>query len=189
MRTLVAGLLMLIVGSGPLTAGASPADPIERVRSTNPRIRAAIAEGYATSNTFRRLVDGLQKSDVILHIEAGDCGCDRARACLGFVSYAGGTRYLRSRVNLRQIQRALIQEIGHELHHASEVAAAAQVTSPEHFAQLFEALRSSGCGGAQCYETRGALESEAAVRTELSLSRGRPVHIACGDSLNDACPI
>jgi hypothetical protein len=92
MRTLVAGLLLLIVASGPLTAGASPADQIERVRSTNPRIRAAIAEGYATSNTFRRLVDSLRRSDVILHIEAGECGCERARACLGFVSYSGGTR-------------------------------------------------------------------------------------------------
>ena len=91
------------------------------VRSTNSRIRAAIDEGYARSETFRSLVDRLEASDVILHIEPGACTCDRARACLGFVSSAGGVRYLRSHISLRQIQRELIQQIGHELFHAWEV--------------------------------------------------------------------
>ena len=59
------------------------------IRSTNSRIRAAIEEGYARSKTFRSLVDQLEGSNVILHIERGDCTCYYARACLGFVSSSG----------------------------------------------------------------------------------------------------
>jgi hypothetical protein len=140
------------------------------IRSTNSRIRAAIAEGYARSMTFRSLVQDLEASNIILYIDRGECTCNRARACLGFVSSVAGVRYLRSYVSLRQIQRELIQQIAHELFHASEIAGAPEVTSPAEFAGFFESLRVSGCRDPKCYETRGALRSEALVRAELAIT-------------------
>lgn len=141
------------------------------IRTTNSRIRAAIAEGHARSMTFRNLVQDIEASNIIVYIDRGDCTCDRARACLGFVSSVAGVRYLRSYVSLRQIQRELIQQIAHELFHASEIAGAPEVTSRAEFAGFFEGLRVSGCREPKCYETRGALRSEALVRAELGMTK------------------
>ena len=143
------------------------------VRSTNGRIRTALDEGYAKSRTFRGLVDSLERSDVILHIERGECACGRARACLTFLADAGGVRYLRSHVSLQQIQRHLIEQIAHELFHAGEILRARHVRSRRAFSDFFAQLRVSGCREPRCYETAGAEAAESAVRVELSSPRQR----------------
>jgi hypothetical protein len=152
-------------------SGAPPPSPTDaNVRSTNPRIRAAIAEGSSTSPTFRSLVERLQGSTVIIYIERGDCTCVRARSCLAFVASTGGVRYLRAHVSLFQGQRKLIEQIGHELHHAWEMAEAPEVTSGRAFERFFARLAGKGCPERRCYETPGALAVEAAVRRELASS-------------------
>lgn len=138
------------------------------VRSTNVRIRGAIEEGVTRSPTFRGLVERLRESTVIVYIERGECRCSRARSCLAFVTSSGRVRYLRSYVTLQQTQRTLIEQIGHELHHATELAEAPDVTSRRGFAQLFAKLAGAGCFERRCFETPDALATEAVVRREIA---------------------
>lgn len=104
---------------------------------------------------------------MILHVERGDCSCRNARSCLVFLSDSGGVRYLRSLVSLQRNQHDLIQQIGHELFHASEIAASPEVRNRAAFAQFYEQLRAARCERYGCYETSGAEQAELAVRAEL----------------------
>jgi hypothetical protein len=168
--TLVAITLCVSRQAAPPVGGDTPhAAPVlaEHVRSTNARVRNALREGELKSATFRELLAHLQQSDVILHIEAGDCTCNRAKACLSFVAQAGPVRYIRATVSLRQIQKDVVEQIGHELRHAVELADAPEVIDPATLRQLYTRIGRSSCGSPCGYETREALRAQSAVRAEL----------------------
>ena len=158
-------VLVMLGMTQPALAGQSV--PNEHVRSTNPRILSGIAERYARSPTFRGLVDDLERSDLILHIEYGTCTCQLAQACMVFVSASVAIRYVRSFVDLRQTQSHLIQQIGHELFHASEIAAAPEVRSAASLVRFHMGLGASSCRPRRCLETEASQKTELAVRAEL----------------------
>lgn len=162
--------LVVSVLAAVFLASAAPerVDAPGGVRSSNARIRAAIEEGRERSATFRDLVERLEGSSVILYVERGRCPCPKARSCLAFVTTTGGVRYVRAHVNLQQSQPRLIEEIGHELHHAWEVAEADQVTTRKAFARFYATLAGSGCHSQRCFETSRALLVERTVRREMS---------------------
>ena len=60
-----------------------------RVRSTNPAIAEAIAEGEARSVTFRSLVRTIEGTDGIVYVERGRCG-HGVPACLSLSVVSGG---------------------------------------------------------------------------------------------------
>jgi hypothetical protein len=113
-------------------------------------------------------MEELQSSDVILHIDTGECSCRVARSCLTFIALSGTTRYLRATVSLRQIQNELIAQIGHELFHAVEIARAEEVTSRESLVHFYSRAGRRTCGRPCGFETQEALRLEARLRTELA---------------------
>jgi hypothetical protein len=157
----------------PLTGRAVSGVP-ERVRTTNSRIRQALREGQDKASTFRSLLQQLERSDVVLYIEPGECTCATAHSCLTFVTTAGSIRYLRVIVTLKQIQRELIAHIGHELRHAIEIAGAAEVVDNRSLRRLYQERASQSCGRPCGFETEAAMRTQAAVRTELRNASGSP---------------
>ena len=154
--------LLLIVG-GVAGAGGQP----QPARSTNNRLARAIGQGYVRSATFRRMVEALRATDVIVYVESGDCDCRRANACLSLSAASGGVRYLRASVSLRRLDLELIEQIGHELQHALEIARQAEIISDATLAAYYR-THSQGCGRlAHCFETAAARAAGNAVRTEL----------------------
>jgi hypothetical protein len=140
---------------------------LPRVRTTNARIRQALSEGGRQSVTFWEMRNALEKSDLILYIEPGDCTCQGARSCLSFVTVTGGVRYVRAWVSLRQIQLELIEHIGHELRHAVEIADEPEVVSDSTLARFFERKAHPSCSVRCGYETEDAQLAQAAIRAEL----------------------
>ena len=149
-----------------LPAGENRVIDFPHIRSDSPRIARLAGTAVERSSTFHRLAAALSDSDVIVYIDAGECQCGRARACLSFVSASGGVRYLRASVSLRQIDDELIEQIGHELQHAIEIASEPRVTSEVALAAYYSA-RAQSCGRAQCFETAHARDVQAAIRREL----------------------
>ena len=155
--------VLFVIAAGMTGAGSRP----EPVRSTNKRLARAIGQGYAQSATFRRLVDALGTTDVIVYVESGDCDCRRANACLSLSAANGGVRYLRASVSLRRLDAELIEHIGHELQHAVEIADQTGITSDATMAAYYRS-HSQGCGRlAHCFETAAAQTAGNAVRAEL----------------------
>jgi hypothetical protein len=146
-------------------ARAGPAIP--EVRSTNPVIRALLAEAISGSRTFRRLVETIERSDGIVYVESGTCG-HGAQACLAIsVTPASGYRILRILLNTRRRPLELMESIGHELHHAVEV-----LTNPALIntaAIYFFYAQESGMVN-RSFETAGAIQAGFAVRRELKAS-------------------
>jgi len=142
------------------------------VRTNGPLVRSLIEQGLARSETFRRLVDTLNQSDVVVYVDP-----KITRQTLGgYLSHsivtAGGRRYLHIAVDLRGGDIRLVSLLAHELQHAVEVSQDSDARDAKGVARLFARLASKqGCGSSNCEETEAALEVQAAVDAELKAAR------------------
>jgi hypothetical protein len=159
-----------------LAAVLSAQDPsLRHVRATEPKILALIETGLSRSATFRRLVETLDGSDVIVYIEP-----KLARHGLGgYLAHSivvrGGYRYLRIAIDWQGANGRVIPLLAHELQHAVEVSTAPDARDATSLAAAFERLSvSQGCAGStSCTETQAAINIELTVREELATSIGR----------------
>jgi len=157
------------------------------VRASAPRILALIEAGIRRSDTFRRLVDRLDASDVIVYIEP-----KQTRDALdGYLSHniaVGGTfRYLHIRIGTHGAENRLIAVLAHELQHAVEVVQAPEARDAKGLESMFRHLAIPfGCDGATCYETQASKDVEDAVRDELKGARrpSRPLTITASAAPN-----
>lgn len=125
--------LVIVVCTVPVLADSA----IPRVRPVGRRMESLLERGYAVSRTLSTLIDALERSDVIVHIE-GQLLLGGGR--LGetqFVAMAGGQRYLRIHLDPRIHDDVAIAMLGHELWHAWEIADARWVVDQETLAQLY----------------------------------------------------
>lgn len=150
-----------------LTAQDSSA---RHVRSTEPRIVTLIEAGIAGSATFRRLIETLNESDVIVYIKL-----NRTRQALGgYLAHTivaqGRYRYLSISVESAGSRRRLVSLLAHELQHAVEVAHAPEARDSESLERLFSGLAVKfGCGGTSCFETQAAKDVEHIVNEEFAV--------------------
>jgi hypothetical protein len=136
------------------------------VRGLEPHIQALIARGFSGSPTFRRLVEELNASDVMVHVR-------HHRMRDGFRGYlvhdvleSNGIRYLQIAVDARGPATRLIPLIAHELQHALEVARVPSVGRSLAIADHFEKIADHPCR-AKCFETAAAVSVQEDVSREL----------------------
>ena len=131
--------LFLISTSSTLTAQTFAADPHHHIRTTDRRLLHLLRDGVRSSDTFRRLVDRLRQSDVVVYLECG--GGDRSSAGrMTFMSAVGGYRYVHVRVARLASAAVQIALIGHELRHAVEIADAPGVVDALSMAREYERI-------------------------------------------------
>jgi hypothetical protein len=142
------------------------------VRTTESTISALIEKGVSQSSTFRRLVDTLNASDVIVYIEP-----KLSREALGGflqndVLARGGYRYLRVALDMHGSPGRVIPILAHELQHAVEVAENPDARSAEALQRLFARLAIEfACNSTNCSETQAAKDVEEAVKIDLKTKR------------------
>lgn len=157
------GALVVLTAQDPKTSHVRPAAPL---------VRSLIEWGLARSETFRRLVNTLNQSDVVVYIDP-----KITRQTLGaYLSHsvvsAGGRRYLHIFIELHGGDIRLVSLLAHELQHAVEVSQDPDARDSEQVARLFARLASTrGCGISNCEETETALDVQAAVDAELKAAR------------------
>ena len=124
-------------------AGAQDGPGISRVRSENPVITAAIAQGIERSTTFRRLIEAIDTTDGLVYVLEGKCGGHGVRACLHMsVELSGPNRLLRILVNPRRAPGCeLIASIGHELQHALEALSNRRIRTTGELISFFHRIR------------------------------------------------
>ena len=161
-------LCLLLASSS--TVSADTKWPFRRVRPINPAVAGVIARGAASSVTLRALIDTIERSDVIVHVEQvgrpeyGLAGATR------FVTRAGGQRYVRITLYGMRSLNQTISLIGHELQHAVEVATAGWVVDQATCLELFHAIGHRTCGAQRekfCYETDAAVLAGSRVWEDL----------------------
>jgi hypothetical protein len=132
-------VLFLIPTSPAATAQTLHDDPNNHIRTTDRRLLRLLQDGMRSSDTFRRLVHRLRRSDVVVFLECG--GGERATGGrLTFISAVGGYRYVHVRVARLASADVQIALIGHELRHAVEIAEAPSVVDDFSLAREYQRI-------------------------------------------------
>jgi len=165
-RSVMGAIVVLLLGGATLgVAGADDVAPaMAHVRSSNPALAAAIAEGQSRSPTFRSLVHAIDATDGIVYVEPGSCR-HGVRACLSLsVVSSGGYRLLRILIAHVEDVVSLMATIGHELFHALEVLSepAVRTTADAYLFYVREAPTAQ-----DAFETVAAIRAGATIGNEL----------------------
>jgi hypothetical protein len=138
-----------------------------RVRGLEPHIQTLIERGVASSPTFRRVVQELNASDVMVHVRHSRMPDGFRGSLMHEVLESNGVRYLRIAIDARGAATRLMALIAHELQHALEVARVPEVGRSVHIAQFFETIADYECRTVNCVETAAAIDVQEAVLREL----------------------
>lgn len=136
-------------------------------RALDPAAAETFARALEGSAKVRALVERLEASNVIVHIEtvmhlpAGIGGMTR------FVTTRGGYRYLRISLGSELTLSVRSAVLGHELQHACEIADSS-ATDVEGMRELFQ---QEGHREGEFFETMAAIQTEKIVWAELKTSR------------------
>ena len=146
-------------------------------RPLDPLAVETLAHATERSAITRTLIEHLESSNVIVHIETAAPLPYGIGGMTRFVTSRGGYRYLRISLaaGLPLGQRSAI--LAHELQHAWEVARS-PATNVAEMKRLFE---NEGHRAGEYYETRAAIEIERNVRMELTA--GRALRLRSGQAL------
>jgi hypothetical protein len=166
-------LLACALGTG--SAGADTSRPFThdnahlRLRPTSALGRKMIDAGVARSTTFRRLVQRIESSDLIVYVQVRPDMPSDIGGLLDFMGRGGANRYLRVSVGSLHHDNVILALLGHELQHAAEVADAPDVHSRSEFAAFYRRIGvPSGIGR---YDSLAAQSAGRMVRAELRGSR------------------
>ncbi len=120
--------------------------------------------GYQKSPTFRRLVDELQRSDLIVYVAEVPCLPEPDAGAMQLAGRAGRQRYVRISIKRVANPRLFIAAIAHELQHARELAENPHVGDEASLEALYREIGRPSCNG---YETLAARQTGDAVCREL----------------------
>lgn len=137
------------------------------LRPLDPTAAATFARALEGSAIVRGLVERLESSNVIVHIETAAHMPDGIGGMTRFVTSRGGYRYLRITLGPGMTPRGRSAILAHELKHACEVADST-ASDVESMRELFE---KEGHRAGQYFETMAAMRIERDVRVELSATR------------------
>lgn len=158
----------------PVRAAGDPLPSLDVVRVLHPVLASVLRDGMQRSASLRALVDELERSNLLIHVigmEAGDSR--RFWGTTRFIAAAGGRRFMRVAVNPRLAADQQAATLGHELHHALEVARAAWVVDHATFEVFYQHAGepSALVAAMPCYETAAARNTGARILREIRHAR------------------
>lgn len=161
-------LLILLLSA---TYAQAQADGLERVRTDSRYLRLVIASGIERSPTFRRIVDRLEQSDVIVEVQCGHFTGSLLAGRTVFLSALPGVRYLLVEIACPMTSVPALHIVAHELQHALEIADAPSVVDGPSLAKLYQDIGFSTHGPTTenygDFETADALDAGEHVHHEL----------------------
>jgi hypothetical protein len=177
-------LIVVLLSSGRATAASEPDPPIAReragalqraglpaIRTTDRRLHALVRDGMRSSETFRALVDRLERSDVVVYLRCERDASTHVSGRLTFVSAVGGLRYVMVRLRPLSSRTQQLAIMAHELRHAVEIADAPTVvddiTLGVEYQRIGHVNRWSHTAGL-AFDSQAAIRAGADVLRELT---------------------
>src|ERR671910_455932 len=118
-----------------------PADPVgARVRGATPEMQQLIQTGIRRSATFAALISSLNKTNVIVYVQATRDLPSGVDGRLAVITGSSPQRYLRAQVLIGLGPAEMIAVIAHELQHAIEVAEHDEVRDSHSLAALYKRI-------------------------------------------------
>ena len=168
LRTFALSLLLLL----PAAYAQAQADGLQRVRTDSRYLRLAVSSGIERSPTFRRIVDRLERSDLIVEVQCAHFAVSQRAGRTVLLSAQPGVRYVLIEIACWAATGPSLHMIGHELRHALEIAEAPWVVDGPTLSQLYQHIgfATTVAWPAETYgefETADALEAGEHVHHEL----------------------
>jgi hypothetical protein len=168
--------------AAPFAAAAEPAPKATSMKEGGPRLRAndgrsaaILLDGLDRSETFRHLVDEIEKSDVIVYLEVQPALKKSLAGKLTWITATGSFRYVRISLNPDLANDAMIATLGHELQHAVEVVREASIVSTGSLSAYYAKHGLSMASHSNGWDTEAARQAGYDVRRELSGGRASRV--------------
>jgi hypothetical protein len=141
--------------------------PDRHVRAPDDRVRALLTYGFHRSETFADLLLQLNRSDVIVYIEALMTLPKETMGRITIVPIVGDARYLRMQIRADLPRREAIALIAHEMRHALEIAAAPEARDANGVIKLYQRIGHSS-GGEHSFDTTAAQAVGRKVLSEIT---------------------
>lgn len=141
--------------------------PDRHVRAPEARVRALLNYGFHRSQTFADLLEQLNRSDVIVYIEALMTLPKETMGRITIVPRSGNARYLRMQIRADLPRREAIALIAHEMRHALEIAAAPDARDADGLIKLYQRIGHSS-GGEHSFDTTAAQDIGRKVLSEMA---------------------
>jgi hypothetical protein len=171
MRAAIAAIIGAFLAGGiQPVSGESIANPYAHVRAMQKEGAALLAQGIAHSPSFRRLVNRIEQSDVIVYIDLRPDMRPGVGGSLRFLAESATDRFLRIQVNRTVARLWQVALLGHELQHAVEVAEAPGIHSAGDLRALYREIGVRT--GADTYDSIAARQAGFTIRDELTSARG-----------------
>ncbi len=168
---------VLVVSMMVAVAVEAAAEPEPHVRALDMISSAALARGLEESERFRRLLDELQASDVIVHVVASPSLPTGMMGTMRFVTQIGGARYVRIDLASLAVPDVRVATLAHELQHACEIARS-EAGSHAAVRDLYRSIGHKVPGARDSFETDDARRAGTDVWFELR--SGRALRAATG---------
>jgi hypothetical protein len=150
------------------------------VRPMTPILADALRDGRRRSQIFRNLLDTLDGSDLIVYLAIGSCPDSQSIACLSMIGRNRAKRFVRitfvmqargGRTVLATFTDHLIAQMGHELHHALEIAADPTVVDGPTLAGAYKRWGFRPNPKTATYESEWAIRTGELILNELRANR------------------
>jgi hypothetical protein len=164
MRPRTACLLALLLAA-PAFAAAGPEDA--RVRCLDTESLHLLQKVRGQSPTARRMIDRLEKSDLITFVRIGPSFA-RLRATTRILGHVREARFVLISITSMAPEVDKVLLLGHELQHAVELADAPWVRNDNGMIEMYE--RIGWRDSARAFETAAAVEAGRAVKEEVILA-------------------
>lgn len=140
-----------------------------RVRASDQRLVAAIAEGVARSPSFLSVINDIEQLDVIAYVEMQPQLRGRLSGAVTWVTRTAQFRYVRVALNPDLTGMQLVSALAHELQHVVEVGREASVIDADSLGAFYQTVGVSiqRFNPAQ-WETEAARRMGETVRRELA---------------------
>ncbi len=134
------------------------------------------------SATFRQLVRRIERSDVIVYVEARHGMRDGVGGSMRFVTRSATDRFVRIQLNADYSNHTLVALLGHELQHVVEVADHVEVQSADDLRDFYR--RTGVRTGPDSFDSNEARTAGYLVREEIIWKPG-DLRMARGASLDE----
>ena len=152
-----------------------PGKPPPQIRPETKSTRDLLALAVRRSPTIREMIGRLERYDVIVYIRHRSFTDSLLQGHIGVLSTVAGRRYLVIEIACGRIWADQIGTLGHELHHALEIAEHPSIVDSRSLAKFYEqyGTRTSGHSVGATFETVGARITGQQVRREAFTSPGK----------------
>lgn len=155
---------------GGLAAQAAEEAAVQRVRAADAVARRVLEQAARSSPTAAALIARLQRSDLIVTVQTGMLPAVM-NGSTRIVAATPVCRHVRVILRIPNSHAALLEVLGHELHHAVEIADMPQVRDELSFAAAYRRIGYATLAGGY-FETAGAIEAGRRVSREVSRPGG-----------------